>query len=77
MLEYLFAFETQRRASFLIRPCLETYTSPEDPLGYADTSITDDMITHVYSEFSERSRHRESEEYLHTLTGKASVLVEI
>ena len=74
MLEYLRAFQVQRQASFLVRPRLEMYTSPEDPLGYADTSITDDMITHVYSEFSGQSRRRESEEYLCTLTGESMVL---
>lgn len=77
MVEYLFAFQTQHQASFLMRPRLEAYTSPDNPLGYADTSITDDMITHIYSEFSEQSHHQESKEYLHTLTGKFSLFYKL
>ena len=77
MLDYLRNLKIQQRASFLKRPALEVYSDPGNPEGYANTPITDDMITHVYLEFSERSREQESRRYLCTLTGGSSSEVSV
>lgn len=69
LLDYLRTLKTQQSGSFLIRPHLKPYSEPRNPEGYADMSITDDMISHIYLEFSERSREEESKRYLCTLTG--------
>ena len=68
--EYLHAFEGQMTAMPLFRPTLQAYSDPIDSEGYADTSITDDMISDVYLEFSHRTREAESTNYLQTLSGK-------
>jgi hypothetical protein len=39
------------------------------PLGYDDKSISDEMITEVFVEFSKQTRQAESEQYLRTLAG--------
>lgn len=73
MLGYLQNLKSQQRTSFFKRLTLEPYSNPGNPEGYADTSIMDDMITHVYLEFSECSREQESQKYLCTLTGVSSL----
>lgn len=46
------------------------FSSPRDPDGYDDHSITNDIITEVYLQFGQL-RARESAAYLRTLTGKS------
>ena len=70
MFDYLRTFETQYKALPLCRPRLQVYSAPTDPQGYADVSITDDMISDVYLEFSQRVRQEESMSYVRTLSGK-------
>ncbi|KAK7679209.1 hypothetical protein QCA50_017787 [Cerrena zonata] len=53
----------------LFRPHLQTYSLPNDAEGYADMSITDDMVSDVYLEFNQRTRQEESVNNLGTLTG--------
>lgn len=68
-----------------IRP----FSDPFDEDGYAGTSISDDLITDLYADFGDRTRHIESDSYLRTLdvicasmgatfriTNKATVVVE-
>jgi hypothetical protein len=54
---------------------LGAFSEPYALDGYADASITDDLITDVYLEFGERTRRIESERYLRTLTGCAHLIV--
>jgi hypothetical protein len=49
---------------------LKAFSKPYDMDGYADNYITDDLITDLYLDFSERTWRIESEKYLRTLTGK-------
>lgn len=77
MFDYLRAFESQAVAMPLFRPQLHAYSLPTDPEGYADASITDDLISDVYLEFNQRTRERESMDYIRTLSGKAKFLVSI
>ena len=46
------------------------FSSPYDLEGYGDDSITDDLITDVFLEFSERTQKDESDSYMRTLTGR-------
>jgi hypothetical protein len=69
MLEYLQHFQ-RRRVSPLKPLILKEFSSPHDADGYADGCITDDLITDLYLEFSERTRKEESSNYLRTLTGR-------
>jgi len=48
---------------------LEPFSEPNDKCGYNDSPISDDMITEVFVEFSERTRREESDEYIRTRTG--------
>lgn len=48
---------------------LRAFSEPRDREGYADSSISNDMVTEVYLEFSARVRIQESEKYLRTLPG--------
>ncbi len=43
---------------------------PEDIEGYHMNVITHDLISDVYLEFTKKTRVRESENYLRTLTGQ-------
>ena len=70
VLEYLLHFEW-KRASPLHVQSLTAFSGPHDMDGYADNSITDDVITELFLEFSERSRQKECEKYLRTLTGRS------
>ena len=70
-LKYLQAF-----ASCCIFPYdplnLEPFCSSEghdSGYGYDDKSISEDMVSEVYLEYSNRTRKPESEGYLRTLTG--------
>jgi hypothetical protein len=67
-LEYL-QFFGHRRVSPFQTVSLKAFSSPFDVEGYADDSITDDLVTDLFLEFSERSRQIESEKYVRTLTG--------
>ncbi|THH15644.1 hypothetical protein EW146_g4880 [Bondarzewia mesenterica] len=68
VLEYLNSFES--RPASMFKPCpLEEFSGPRADAGYADVPITDDFITDVFLEFSERTRKAESGEYLRTLSG--------
>jgi hypothetical protein len=70
MLDYLQHF-ARRWVSPLRVQNLSKFSGPHDVDGYADRPITDDTITDLFLEFSERTRQRESENYLRTLTGGA------
>jgi hypothetical protein len=67
-LEYL-QFFGHRHVSPFQTVSLKAFSSPFDVEGYADNSITDDLVTDLFLEFSERSRQIESEKYVRTLTG--------
>jgi hypothetical protein len=79
-LEYLQAFEARRETPFspavlkpFSAPRNERGHSKSSPLGYDDKSISDEMITEVFVEFSARTRQAESEQYLRTLTGALNI----
>ncbi|KAA1474099.1 hypothetical protein DENSPDRAFT_852057 [Dentipellis sp. KUC8613] len=69
---YLKHYEAQlaRPNSLVNPPPLEQFSKPGDnTAGYDPTSITDDLVTDVYLEFSQNTRRAESEAYMRTLTG--------
>jgi hypothetical protein len=82
MLEYLEVFRTQptgKANNQLMNyfsggkktgQTLEMFSSAGDPLGYADKSISGEMITEVFLNVSARTRKGESEGYLKTLSGQ-------
>ena len=74
MLEYLQHAQHRRRVSPFGLASLEAFSGPYALDGYADTSITDDLITDVYLEFGERTRKIESERHIRTLTGCAHLI---
>lgn len=45
------------------------FSPPYNTVGYADNLISNDTITHIYLEFSKKTRNDESAAYLKTLTG--------
>ena len=49
---------------------MHAFTGPWDTNGYRDKSITDDLITDVYTTFSNQTRSSESQAYLRTLAGQ-------
>jgi hypothetical protein len=53
---------------------LEEFSGPYDMEGYADCSITHDLITKMFLEFTERTRKHKTENYLQTLTGRLYLL---
>jgi hypothetical protein len=63
-LEYLEYYEIRKRRASLFPPVLKNFTRPWDANGYRDKSITDDLITDVYTTFSDRTRSSESQAYL-------------
>jgi hypothetical protein len=67
-LEYLQSFKTCPNSLFPRK--LIPFSGPYDPDGYGDTFMTHDLITDIYLEFSERTRKKESDEYIKTLTGE-------
>jgi hypothetical protein len=69
MLEYVRNAGHRRISPFNVLPLTE-FSGPYDMEGYADCSITHDLITEVFLEFTERTRKHESENYLRTVTGK-------
>ena len=71
MLEYLNHFRTRRVNLFRANiDRLLGFSSPSDVDGYGDKCISNDLITDLLLEFSERTRKIESTEYLQTLSGK-------
>jgi hypothetical protein len=50
---------------------LQKFSSHDDPNGYDDKWITNDMITDVYVEFVNKTRQRESTSYCKTRTGQS------
>jgi hypothetical protein len=65
MLEYLTAFEVQKVNVF--KPVsLQEFSSHDDPNGYDDNCITNNMITDVYVEFVNKIRQHESTSYCKT-----------
>lgn len=45
------------------------FSEPNDPAGYADTPITDDLISDIYQAYVETTRMTESTSYMRTLSG--------
>jgi hypothetical protein len=76
-LEYLKGLESHPLLSHFqstpLKPFSTPYcakSGPEPSLrGYDDKSISGEMITEVFTEFSEKTRRAESDEYLRTLSG--------
>ncbi|KAG0694810.1 hypothetical protein DFH29DRAFT_1006019 [Suillus ampliporus] len=82
MLEYLEAFHAQPTCrvnnqltnyfsggkSTAGAQMLQAFSVASDPLGYADKSISGEMITEVFLDFCVRTRQRESGAYLKTLS---------
>ena len=68
--EYLKAFQARWKPSDLTPLRLEAFSDPWDPERYAAKPITNDMVTKVYIEFSERMQKAESDDYMRTLTGQ-------
>ncbi|KAJ7615765.1 hypothetical protein DFH06DRAFT_1365836 [Mycena polygramma] len=67
-LEYLNAFK-RCPVPVMGPPCvLESFSIPDDPDGYNDKSITDDQITDIFLQFSNRTRLEECSRYLRTLS---------
>lgn len=52
---------------------IESFSGPWDPQGYADGSITNDLITDLYIDFGERTRKEESDTYTNSLSGQSGV----
>lgn len=71
--EYLQAYKIRQGQSALHVPKLKDFSGPWDPTGYNDGSITDDLITDVFLDFSDRTRASESQDYLRTLKGKCDM----
>ena len=67
---YLKAFERQR-PSFFHPLELKAFSDLCDANGYGDKSVTDEMITEIYLDFSNKTRQAESDSYLRTRTGES------
>ncbi|KAF9053988.1 hypothetical protein BDP27DRAFT_1454507 [Rhodocollybia butyracea] len=68
-LDYVKLYELRGNTPF--KPlALKAFSSPFDTSGYDGTSITDDLITDIFCNFTETTRHEESAEYLRTLSGR-------
>ncbi|KAF8121638.1 hypothetical protein EV363DRAFT_1180600, partial [Boletus edulis] len=50
---------------------LKPFSTPDDPQGYADKSISHEVITEVFLDFSGRTRQAESQLYLRSLPSKS------
>jgi hypothetical protein len=74
MLDCLRTIESQRSkqsgASFFGTAALKMFSPPDDVHGYADKSISHEMVTEIFLDFANRTRHVESETYLKTLRSK-------
>lgn len=68
--EYLEAFRARIKPADFTPLQLESFSDPWDPTKYGAKPITNDMVTEVYIEFSERTRKAEAEDYMKTLTGQ-------
>ena len=76
-LEYLKCLESRPLLSHFQSASLKPFSTPyytksgpdPDLRGYDDKSISNEMITEVFTEFSEKTRQGESDEYLRTLSG--------
>jgi hypothetical protein len=68
VLEYLNVFESLPDTRLVPLP-LKTFSEPHDKLGFNSNSISDETVTEVFLEFSEKTRNEESDEYTRTLTG--------
>ncbi|KAK6969492.1 hypothetical protein R3P38DRAFT_3500892 [Favolaschia claudopus] len=70
-LEYLEAFRTRFIPTLNFGATaipLQEFSAPHDTSGYNDESITDDLITDTFIEFTDRTRAAECSKYLRTLT---------
>jgi len=70
VLEYLQEF--QKKATIFQKVELAEFMGPNDPFGYNDKPITDDLITDVLLEYTKCTRRSESTNYLQTLYGEGS-----
>jgi hypothetical protein len=73
-LEYVESLQSRPRLSPFEKPSFIPFSAPRrtknDPThGYDDKSISDEIITEVFTEFGEKTRQRESDDYLCTLSG--------
>ena len=79
MNQYLEFFGTRSALTpedfFKKRTPLYPVSAPNDPKGYNDSVISNDIITEVYAEFSEHTRGPECTKYLQTLTGKLEIFL--
>ncbi|KAJ7668743.1 hypothetical protein DFH06DRAFT_1378734 [Mycena polygramma] len=67
-LEYFNAFK-RCPVPVLGAPCvLESFSIPDDPDQYNDKSITDDQVSDIFLQFSNRTRLEECSKYLRTLS---------
>lgn len=69
-LEFLQAYVIRQQQTSLFQTKLKEFSGPWDPNGYNDGAITDDLITNIFLDFSQRTQSAESQEYLKTLTGE-------
>lgn len=53
---------------------LRPFSKPMDKMGYDDTSVSDEVITEVYTGFIEQTRKAESETYMCTLPCDAPII---
>jgi len=73
-LNYLQAWKSRRTTrqgmEFFSPNPLRIFSDPYDVNEYNDKPISHDMVSEVFQEFVSGTRERESEEYLHTLSGQ-------
>jgi hypothetical protein len=69
MLEYLQAINSQGVSPFRTSPIVP-FSDPNAIYGYCDSVINHELVTDIFNEFSERTRRKESESYLKTLSGE-------
>lgn len=72
--EYLHFFDLRTKQVSVVSPLLYPFSEPNDPAGYGDRVISDDLITDIYLEFCEHERNPESSQYSRTLTGMFNVV---
>ncbi|TFY52964.1 hypothetical protein EVG20_g10326 [Dentipellis fragilis] len=72
-LEYLRRYGSQRKVIFS-KSRLEPFSPPGAVDGFTDKSITDDLITHVYLEYIDRTRKEEAALIMKTLAGDCLVM---
>jgi hypothetical protein len=66
---YLQAFSCQQFSLFHPTLELKAFSDPCDKSGYDGRSISDEMVTEAYIEYSDKTRKAESDAYLRTKTG--------